>query len=144
MHMVRGNYIRHLWGNIFVKFENNIHVLDRRIRAVCPISGVSSNRVISFMPEATQAQKDAAQAIADGWDFKVQTPEEIAAKAASEALIAAKAEAKADNIVQYLRDHTPAKCEQYVQNNVTDLASAKAFLKKVAMVLSVLAKESLR
>lgn len=60
------------------------------------------------------------------------------------ALIAAKSEAQADNIVQYLRDHTPAECAQYVQGNVTDLASAKAFLKKVAIVLCVLSKESLR
>lgn len=64
------------------------------------------------------------------------------AQAAADA--AAKAEAKADNIVQYLRDHTPAECAQYVQGNVTDLASAKAFLKKVAIVLCVLSKESLR
>ena len=72
------------------------------------------------------------------------TPEELAAVAAQEALIAAKAEAKADNVVQYLRDHTTAECAQYVQDNVTDLASAMAFLKKVAMVLSVLSKESPR
>ena len=38
------------------------------------------------------------------------TPEELAAVAAQEALIAAKAETKADAIVQYLRDHTPAEC----------------------------------
>lgn len=55
-----------------------------------------------------------------------------------------KAEAKADAIVQYLRDHTPAECANYVQDNVTDLASAKAFLKKVAIVLCALSKESLR
>lgn len=72
------------------------------------------------------------------------TPEELAAEAAQKALIAAKAEAQADNIVQYLRDHTPAECARYVQDNVTDLASAKAFLKKVAIVLCVLSKESLR
>lgn len=71
----------------------------------------------------------------------VKTAEQIAAVAAQEALAAAKAEAKADAIVQYLRDHTPAECAQYVQDKVTDLASAKAFLKKVAAVLSVLSKE---
>lgn len=64
--------------------------------------------------------------------------------AARSVLIAAKTEAQADNIVQYLRDHTPTECEQYVQNSVTDLASAKAFLKKVAIVLCALSKESLR
>lgn len=72
------------------------------------------------------------------------TPEEIAAEAYNTALIVTKAEAKDDTIVQYLRDHSPAECAQYVQNNVTDLASAKAFLKKVAVVLCALSKESLR
>lgn len=57
---------------------------------------------------------------------------------------AAHAEAKADAVVQYLRDHTPAECEQYVQDNVTDLASARAVMKKFAVVLSVLAKQTLR
>jgi len=56
----------------------------------------------------------------------------------------AKAEAKADNVVQYLRDHTPAECEAYVQANVTDLASARALMKKFAVVLCVLAKQTLR
>lgn len=72
------------------------------------------------------------------------TPEQLAAEAEQEALIAARAEAKADTIVQYLRDHSPAECAQYVQDNVTDLARAKAFLKKVAVVLCALSKESLR
>lgn len=61
-----------------------------------------------------------------------------------QALLDAKAEAKADNVVQYLRDHTPAECEAYVQTNVTDLASAKALLKKFAIVLCVLSKQNLR
>ncbi len=52
--------------------------------------------------------------------------------------------AKSDNVIQYLVTHTPAECAQYVQDNVTDLASAKAFLKTVAMALSVLARKELR
>lgn len=121
-----------------------IQFLYRALSSICPIDSVNSNRVVSFKDEATQSQRNAAQAIADSWDFNVPTTEELTAIAAQEALIAAKAEAQADNIVQYLRDHTPAECAQYVENNVTNLASAKAFLKKVAVVLSVLAKESLR
>jgi hypothetical protein len=72
------------------------------------------------------------------------TQEELDAIAQAEADAAAKDAAKADNVVQYLRDHTPAECSDYVQDNVTDLASAKAFLKKVAVVLCVLSKQSLR
>lgn len=47
----------------------SIEKLDAAIRAVCPIHGVSSERVISFRDEATPEQRAAAQAIADGWDF---------------------------------------------------------------------------
>ena len=52
--------------------------------------------------------------------------------------------AKADTVVQFLRDHTPTECQQYVQDNVTDLPSARALMKKFAVVLCVLAKQSLR
>lgn len=52
--------------------------------------------------------------------------------------------AKADNVIQYLVTHTPTECAQYVQTNVTDLASAKTLLAKFAIALSVLAKQSLR
>lgn len=56
----------------------------------------------------------------------------------------AKEYAKTDAVIQYLVNHTPAECADYVQANVTDLASAKQFLKKVAMALSVLARRELR
>ena len=73
-----------------------------------------------------------------------KTPEELAAEAQQLADAEARAEAKADATVQYLRDHTPAECADYVHTNVTDLASARNMLKKFAMVLSVLAKQNLR
>lgn len=65
-----------------------------------------------------------------------------AAQAAADT--AARDEARADTVVQYLRDHTPAECAAYVQTNVTDLASARQMLKKFAIVLCVLAKQTLR
>jgi hypothetical protein len=81
----------------------------------------------------------------------VLTPEEEAQNAAAEAKrveaeahTAAKDAAKLDAVIQYLVTHTPDECAQYVQDNVTDLASAKAFLKKVAKALSVLARRELR
>ncbi len=48
---------------------NNLHKLDAAIKAICPINGVNSDRVISFTSEATAEQRAAAQAIADSWDF---------------------------------------------------------------------------
>jgi hypothetical protein len=85
---------------------------------------------------------------AEAADLLKPTPEQEAAAAAAAAQAAdaadAKAAAKADNVIQYLRDHTPAECEAYVQANVTDLASARALMKKFAVALCVLSKQSLR
>lgn len=39
--------------------------LDALIKTVCPIDGINSSGVISFKPEATDAQKTAAQALMD-------------------------------------------------------------------------------
>lgn len=122
----------------------NIHYLDKAIQVVCPIRGVASNRVIDFSPEATAPQKAAAQAIADGWDFDVPSAAEAADIAAAQALTQCLEIAKADTVVQYLRDHTTAECEAYVQANVTDLASARQMLKKFAVALCILAKQNLR
>lgn len=93
-----------------------------------------------FKEGTLQADKDAVSAILAAHNPLIESSSQIQAKAVAQA----KSEAQADNIVQYLRDHTPAECAQYVQDNVTDLASAKAFLKKVAIVLCVLSKESLK
>lgn len=96
--------------------------------------------IARFKEGTLQADKDAVIAILNAHNPLIES----AAKLQAIAVAQAKAEAQADNIVQYLRDHTPAECVQYVQDNVTDLASAKAFLKKVAIVLCVLSKESLK
>jgi hypothetical protein len=50
---------------------------------------------------------------------------------------------RADNVVAYLRTHAPAECAAYVNANVTDLASAKTVLSKLAMVVAYLARERL-
>lgn len=50
---------------------------------------------------------------------------------------------RADSVVQYLRTHTPAECATYVNSNVTDLASAKNVLSKLAMICAYLARERL-
>lgn len=78
----------------------------------------------------------------DGLNFAAPPPVPPTAEqiAAAEAL----AEAKADAAIQYLITHTPAECYAYVQTNVTNLATAVSFLGKIAMVLSVIAKERLR
>ncbi len=63
--------------------------------------------------------------------------EQAARKAMREAL-------NADNVVAYLRTHTPAEVAAYVASNVTDLASARNVLAKMAMVVAYLARERLQ
>lgn len=114
-----------------------VKALDAAIRAVCPIHGVNSDRIVHFKPEATQGQKDAGQAIADGWDFDTPDTDEVADKQGIEY-------AKADAVIQYLVAHTPAECEAWVNANVNNLADAKNFLGKVAIALCILARRELR
>jgi hypothetical protein len=56
----------------------------------------------------------------------------------------AKQKAKADQVIQYLANHTPAEINNYIQANVTDLASAKKVLAKLAVAVSVIARNELR
>lgn len=82
----------------------------------------------------------------DGVSFTppMPTPEELAAQAERLATLNALAAAKADAAIQYLITHTPAECAAYVQNNVTNLATAVNFLSKIAMVISIIAKDRLK
>ncbi len=47
-----------------------------------------------------------------------------------------KATAEADNFVDRLRDATPAQITQFVNTNVTDLASARTFLAKLGIAVA--------
>lgn len=51
-------------------------------------------------------------------------------------IAAVNAEAVADNFIDKLRDATPADIKQFVQNNITDLASARLFIGKLACAVS--------
>ena len=74
----------------------------------------------------------------------VKSAETIAAEATAIAKELELNTTKADAVIQYLITHTPAECAAYVQTNVTNLATAVSFLSKVAMALSILAKDKLR
>lgn len=122
----------------------NVRV-DKKLDGSIPQGAELDDYIMSFCPQLPPVDHYAgvdwtpvASAVAP------KTAEQIAAEAIRDADVAARTAAKADNIVQYLRDHTPAECEAYVQANITDLASARAFLKKVAVVMCVLSKQSLR
>lgn len=62
----------------------------------------------------------------------------VAEKAKQAAKAAATGDVEADIVCKYLREHTPLETYQYVQANVTDLASAKAIIGKLAAAVGVL------
>jgi hypothetical protein len=69
----------------------------------------------------------------------------LAAIAQAEADAEAKIAAKADTVVQYLRDHTPAEVDAYILSAVADLPpSARQMFRKMGLMLCVLSKQSLR
>ena len=74
----------------------------------------------------------------------IPTPEEIAKIAQAVADAAARGAARADATIIYLVNHTPAECYAKVQADVTDLASARIMLGRLAMAISVLARRELR
>lgn len=80
---------------------------------------------------------------------RAATPAEQAARDAQVAAAAAHQAArqtdvetiKADPTITYLRDHRPAECYAKVQADVTDLASAKAMIGRLAMALCVIVRQ---
>lgn len=74
------------------------------------------------------------------WTLKSQAQlDAIAAERAKQAAkAAATGDVEADIVCRYLREHTPLETYQYVQANVTDLASAKAIIGKLAAAVGVL------
>jgi hypothetical protein len=71
------------------------------------------------------------------------SPEELAARAEIAARTAMRAAMRNDATINFLRANTPAECEAWVMTNVTDLASAKLVLGKLAMIVAYLARERL-
>lgn len=96
--------------------------------------------------KATAAAPDiaAVEAVLAAHDPLLPDPDDVAAEAIRVADAEAKAIAKADNVVKFLCNHTPAEVEAYVQAQVIDLPSARALLKKFGVALCVLAKQNLR
>lgn len=74
----------------------------------------------------------------------VPTPEEVAREALGVAYKAARQAAKADALITFLIEKTPAEVSARVLSDITDLASAKQVIAKLAVAISVLAKQGLR
>jgi hypothetical protein len=104
-----------------------------------------------FAPELEWVECDVVVTVGDSFDgaaFLPPSPEELAAIAAQQAQAIADQlatdSAKADSTIRYFVSHTPAECYAKVQTDVVDLASAKVMLGRLAMAVSVLARNELR
>jgi hypothetical protein len=104
------------------------------VAAVAPIIGVSvgiaSNRAtwrIDFDPSATAAQRTAAQNVLANFDVAANDVR-IASLHSDAALI---------DLRKRLTSATPAQIGAYVDNQVTDIASARALLKRMLMLLAL-------
>ena len=105
--------------------NNKVHYLD---------SAEFSNLLPAGCVLITKAEADVLRA---------PTPEEIAAAAAAADALANRQAAKADAFVAFLATKSPAEVAARVQADVTDLVSAKVVLTKLAIAVSVLARNAL-
>ena len=104
--------------------------LHAAVAMAAPIDGVGLDKRIHFRPEATQAQKDAAQAVADAFD--TTAPPAVKLRAAT-----FRADASRQDMLTRLRTATPAQIDSYIDANVATLAQARTFLKALAKVIAL-------
>lgn len=71
------------------------------------------------------------------------TPEELAALAEQDARATLANQLRANTLIQQLRGRSPAEIDNWIQTNVTDLASAKVVLRILAYVVAFIARERL-
>jgi len=114
-----------------------LYKLTNLVLAVAPIHGVSiddeANKRgwrIDFKDEATPQQRAAAQQVLDDFDVAAEEEKEWQKKLRREDI---EQQARADAVVDKLRNATAQQIVNYVDANVTDFASAKALLAKLAL-----------
>jgi|SRR3972149_5636048 len=112
--------------------------LHNKIRSVCPIHGVHIGQKndkatwrIDFEEEATPQQRIAAQQVLDDFDVAAEEEKERQNKLRQKDI---EQQARADAVVDKFRKATLQQITDYVNVNVTDFASAKALLVKLAIV----------
>lgn len=107
--------------------------LDATIRAVCPqIDGVSVDGTIFFQPSASPAGRAAAQAAMQNF-----VPTDPAIERARRQSL--KDDAQRAAMLNRLKTSTAAQIDNYVQNNVTNLAQAQA---AIGMILKLIALDA--
>lgn len=100
-------------------------------------------RFANLLPAGSTPITDAEAAV-----LQAPTPQQVADQIAAAALaaadLAARQVAKADTLIDFLIQKTPAEVVARVNSDITDLASARQVIGKLAVAISVLAKQNLR
>ena len=106
--------------------------LSAALQAVAPIDGVSADGNIPkaqwevwYKPEATQAQKDAAQAVIDSFDWNANV---AAGQARFDAI---NSDPDRADLRDKLSTMTPAQIDNWIDTNVTSLAAVRGVLKRI-------------
>lgn len=116
--------------------------LHAAIAAVCPIDGVSIGRRddkatwrIDFKDTATTTERTSAQVALAAFDVAASDAEDQARKDRATTL---EQQSRTDVLITRLRTATPAEIQNFVQTNVTDLASARAMMIRLAIAVAYL------
>lgn len=117
-------------------------LIHNAVSAVCPIDGVSIGNFsdkttwkVQFSASATSAQKIAAQTAINNFDIAGAQQVEIDRKTRAGNI---ETEAGADQFMDRLRNATPDQIRTFIGTNVTDLASAKILLGRMAIAIAYL------
>ena len=79
-----------------------------------------------------------------GWKLVDKPQEVIAVQEENARLELERGELKADNLIQNFISKTPTEVNSYINDNVTDLQSAKAVIKMLARIVLVIARREYR
>lgn len=112
------------------------------IYAVAPTAKPAHDAITENVVEATPTLVNGTWT--QVWSVVPASAGEIAARQAKAADEAAKATVKADSFVGNFIAMTPAQVETYVQNNITNLATAKDVIAKMGVMLLLLARREFK
>lgn len=114
--------------------EFNVHFVKPTVRPAVPLT----QNVIETLPILVDGKWTQA------WAIIAASAEEIAARQRDATDTAADTAVKADAFVANFISMTPAQVDAYVENNTATLPATRALLKKMAIMLLILARRGLR
>jgi hypothetical protein len=116
--------------------------LDTALRAVAPISGVSIGRPddksswrVDFLPQATQAQRDAATSVIASFDVAATENAERAETAAVDAL---DGETRSDALFAALKNATAAEINSFINNTFPAMTGQQRAVLKLLLSYTAL------